>query len=88
MSEYNLHQLKILYNTEEAKDRKDILRKLLDDKINQSRQKWFQKHTQKDLFTRMMAEADIIYDNQTSFVEKPFNDITNKKTLGQRHDLV
>ena len=100
MNLMNLHELKINYKTTQDENKKNLLRKLLDKKITDSQQVWYKPEPisfEKNLFTRMMAEAEALENIQTDKIDKPLYDIennhleknnTNKgKNLGKRKDL-
>ncbi len=100
MNLMNLQELKISYKITQDTNKKIILRKILDKKIIESQQIWYKPEPssfEKNLFTRMMAEAEALENIQTDKIDKPLyeiDDISNnknnnykEKNLGKRKDL-
>jgi hypothetical protein len=93
--EYNLHELKVLYKKEIDENKKLYIGQLIRNKVYKSQEKLFepvQPPPERDLFVRMLAEAEGLRNMKLDEIEKPFdtqfdNKEKNIKYLGKRKDI-
>ena len=92
--EYNLHELKVLYKKEIDENKKLYIGQMIRNKVYKSQEKLFeptQPPPDRDLFTRMLAEAEGIRNMDTNFDTKFNIKFDNKekniKYLGKRKDI-
>jgi len=92
--EYNLHELKVLYKKEIDENKKLYIGQMIRNKVYKSQEKLFepvQPPPDRDLFTRMLAEAEGIRNMKLDEIEKPFDTKFNKEKnityLGKRKDI-